>query len=145
MSQGGLRLGDKWSDGIKTFLGIHTRGFPNMFIMAGPQGQAAFNFMSLLEQQAKHVTTVVQHCRSAGTGGAARVLDVSEEAEQQYVQFCIDAVEASNGLFRRCPSYYNAEGTALDQDLPYSAPTSTYFAQLANAQARLDACFELGE
>jgi cation diffusion facilitator CzcD-associated flavoprotein CzcO len=29
----GVRLGDKWSNGISTFLGIHTHGFPNLYIM----------------------------------------------------------------------------------------------------------------
>jgi hypothetical protein len=39
VGRGGQSLDDKWADGIETFLGVHSRGFPNFFIMAGPQGQ----------------------------------------------------------------------------------------------------------
>jgi len=35
----GQTLRDKWkSGGVKTFLGLHSHGFPNLFIMSGPQG-----------------------------------------------------------------------------------------------------------
>lgn len=128
----GLRLGDKWRGGISTFLGIHTRGFPNLFIMGGPQAfGATFNFMSLLERQGEHVARVVAHCRHAGV----RALDVGHSAEEEYVAFCVRA--ASKAPYEKCVSYYNAEGTARAQDLPYSASGKRYFQQLSDAQAGL--------
>ena len=52
VGKSGTRLGDKWEDGISTFLGVHTKGFPNCFIMGGPQAfGASFNFVSMLEHQ----------------------------------------------------------------------------------------------
>ena len=38
-----LDLEDKYRDGIRTLLGIHTEGFPNLFIMGGYQ--ASFQFL----------------------------------------------------------------------------------------------------
>ena len=39
VGKGGQTLRDKWGgEGVKTFLGIHNHGFPNLFIMSGPQG-----------------------------------------------------------------------------------------------------------
>mmetsp|Transcript_53287 Transcript_53287/g.165170 ORF Transcript_53287/g.165170 Transcript_53287/m.165170 type:complete len:465 (+) Transcript_53287:309-1703(+) len=132
VGRNGLRLGDKWQDGISTFLGIHTRGFPNLFVMGGPQAfGATFNFMSLLERQGEHVARVVAHCRQAGI----RALDVELEAEKDYVAFCSRA--ASKAPYDKCVSYYNAEGTARPQDLPYSASGKRYFQQLSDAQAGL--------
>ena len=32
---GNLDLQDKYSTGIRTLLGVHSRGFPNLFIMGG--------------------------------------------------------------------------------------------------------------
>ena len=41
VGRGGVSLSEKWeSGGTKTFLGIHSEGFPNMFIVTGPQGAA---------------------------------------------------------------------------------------------------------
>ena len=35
----GQTLSEKWqTNGTKTFLGVHTHGFPNLFIVSGPQG-----------------------------------------------------------------------------------------------------------
>jgi cation diffusion facilitator CzcD-associated flavoprotein CzcO len=34
----GLRLQDKWHDGPRTYLGLTTRGFPNLFVITGAGG-----------------------------------------------------------------------------------------------------------
>jgi len=37
--RGGRTLAHKWQEeGTRTFVGLHTHGFPNLFIVAGPQG-----------------------------------------------------------------------------------------------------------
>ena len=36
--RGGTTLADKWADGPTTFLGVQVAGFPNFFIVSGPQG-----------------------------------------------------------------------------------------------------------
>ena len=35
--EGGPRLRDKWINGPRTYLGLMTAGFPNLFIVTGPQ------------------------------------------------------------------------------------------------------------
>ena len=49
--RGGRTLRDKWSEeGTKTFLGLHSHGFPNLFIVSGPQGGGGqFNFTRTIE------------------------------------------------------------------------------------------------
>ena len=38
----GRTLRDKWQErGTKTFLGLHSKGFPNLFLISGPQVVAA--------------------------------------------------------------------------------------------------------
>lgn len=39
---GGKSIKEKWSEGVATYLGVTTSGFPNMFFMYGPQGPTAF-------------------------------------------------------------------------------------------------------
>ncbi|MEQ9122889.1 MAG: monooxygenase, partial [Alphaproteobacteria bacterium] len=39
VGRGGRSLQEKWKEeGTKTFLGLHCAGFPNLFILSGPQG-----------------------------------------------------------------------------------------------------------
>merc|ERR1719261_1844623 len=46
----GVSLSEKWSSGTKTFIGTQVSGFPNMYILAGPQAAGAFfNFVSGIE------------------------------------------------------------------------------------------------
>ena len=47
----------------RTFLGVHSRGFPNLLLMQGPQSVRPFNMTSLLEQQSVYFARVVQFCR----------------------------------------------------------------------------------
>ena len=39
----GLALADHWADGPKTFLGVQTAGFPNLFFPGGPHAAAGNN------------------------------------------------------------------------------------------------------
>ena len=52
--RGGARLRDAWSDGAQAYLGITTSGFPNMFMLYGPNtNQGCILFM--IEQQVQYI------------------------------------------------------------------------------------------
>ena len=38
----GVDLKERWSDGVNSFLGVMSRGCPNMFMIFGPQGESLF-------------------------------------------------------------------------------------------------------
>lgn len=40
--RGGIKLKDQWDQGIKTYMGMQTPGFPNFFMLVGPQSGATF-------------------------------------------------------------------------------------------------------
>ena len=61
----GQRLKDKWSDGPRTYLGIQTTGFPNMFTLVGPHNAATLcNIPRCIEQNVDWVTALIEHMRS---------------------------------------------------------------------------------
>ena len=60
---GGLKLKDKWADGAKTYLGMQTSGFPNFFMLYGPQG-AFCNYTRCAELNADFVTGLIRHMDS---------------------------------------------------------------------------------
>jgi cation diffusion facilitator CzcD-associated flavoprotein CzcO len=112
----GVTLSEKWkAEGVKTFLGLHAAGFPNLFIVAGPQGGGgSFNFTDAIDTHADYVVWMLQTMREKG----AATVDVTAEAADAYAAHCRDADIATAPL-RDCISYYNGEGNAEPGSLAY--------------------------
>jgi len=134
--RGGITLRDKWqSRGVRTFLGLHSHGFPNLFIMSGPQGGGGqFNFTRGIESHTDYVVWMLETMRARN----ARIVDIREEPEIAYARHCRDVDLASQPL-RDCLSYYNGEGTAEPGSLAYYGGPQKWHALRAAAQQSLDA------
>jgi len=78
----GLRLRDKWADGPRTYLGLTTHGFPNLFVITGPQSPSVLSNMPVaIEQNVEWIAGLIEYMRGHG-------LDVAEparEAEDKWV------------------------------------------------------------
>ena len=61
-----LELNEKYADGIRTLLGIHTHGFPNLFIMGGYQASFQFNLTDMLQAQGDHIADCIDYVREHG-------------------------------------------------------------------------------
>jgi len=114
--QGGRTLKEKWeTEGTKTFLGIHSAGFPNLLIMNGPQGGGGqFNFTRVAEMHAHYIVWALETVRARG----AATIDVTQEAEEEYAQHCAD-MDLLSAPLRDCLSYYNGDGNAKPGSLAY--------------------------
>lgn len=73
----GRHLRDKWRDGPSTYLGVQTAGFPNLVMLAGPQGASvSTNFPRAIEYAVDWATELLrymavhQHRRVEATPGA---------------------------------------------------------------------------
>jgi cyclohexanone monooxygenase len=105
--RGGTALTEKWGDGVSTLFGMQSRGFPNCFIIGLSQVGTSANIPHVLDEQSKHVGYIIQQARER----EVRVMDVSAEAEDDWVQIIIDASAANIGFLESCtPGYYNNEG-----------------------------------
>jgi cyclohexanone monooxygenase len=103
----GLPLSQKWKDGISTLFGMQTRGFPNCFIIGLAQVGLSANIPHVLDVQSRHVAYVLQHAIERG----ATTVDISEQAEAEWVGRVLEASAASLGFLEGCtPGYYNNEG-----------------------------------
>ena len=103
----GIALSEKWSDGISTLFGMQSRGFPNCFIISGSQVGQSANIPHLLAVQSSHIS----HIMNAARDHEAREVDVTEEAENAWVQTVMDAALGNIGFLESCtPGYYNNEG-----------------------------------
>ncbi len=114
--RGGRTLSEKWkSEGTRTFLGLHSHGFPNLFVVTGPQGGGgSFNFTEAIEQHADYIVWMLSLMRDRGDN----VVDVEKEPEEAYSLHCREA-DAASAPLRDCLSYYNGHGDAEPGSLAY--------------------------
>ncbi len=112
----GQTLKGKWeSEGTKTLLGIHSQGFPNLFIVSGPQGGGgSFNFTDAIDEHADYIVWMLKTLRDEGYN----LVDIKSEPEQEYADHCRQADIATAPL-RDCLSYYNGDGNAEPGSLAY--------------------------
>ena len=109
VGKGGLDLEDKYADGIRTVLGIHTHGFPNLFIMGGYQASFQFNLTDMLQTQGDHIAECIDYVRRNGL----LTMDPTDEAEEWWVQEVIKH-RGKTSRNRDCtPGYYNNEHLGL--------------------------------
>jgi cyclohexanone monooxygenase len=107
VGRGGVRLSEKWAEGMSTFHGFHSNGFPNMFFLGITQTGLTINFPHMLDQQSSHVAHIVQHCQKEG----ATCVEASAEAEEAWVATIQQLAVLSEGFLLECtPGYFNQEG-----------------------------------
>jgi cyclohexanone monooxygenase len=112
----GRTLSEKWqTEGTKTFLGLHSQGFPNLFIVTGPQGGGgSFNFTDAIDAHGDYIAWLLRTMRDQGQD----VVDIKSEPEEAYAEHCRQADLATAPL-RDCLSYYNCHGDATPGSLAY--------------------------
>jgi cyclohexanone monooxygenase len=112
----GRTIKETWdAGGTKTFLGIHVKGFPNLFIVTGPQGGGgSFNFTDAIDAHGDYVVWMLSTLRDQGEG----IVDVHRQPQEEYAEHCrqVDIVSAP---LRDCLSYYNGHGEAEPGSLAY--------------------------
>ncbi len=133
--RGGVTLREKWrTEGVKTFLGLHSEGFPNLFIMSGPQGGGGqFNFTLGLESHTDYVVWMLKTMRDRG----ARLVDIRKQPEVDYAAHCAE-VDLMSRALRDCLSYYNGEGDAAPGSLAYYGGPQQWHSLRMAAQASLE-------
>jgi cyclohexanone monooxygenase len=98
---GGTTLADKWAEGPRTYLGVATAGFPNLFIITGPGSPSVLsNMVPSIEQHANWIAACIAYLRQHGH---ARI-EPTAAAEDEWVAH---VNEVANGtLYPSCNSWY---------------------------------------
>ena len=135
---GGLDLTDKYSSGIRTLFGLHTQGYPNLFIMGGYQSSFQFNLTDILNTEGDHIAACIDHVRRNGY----RSIDPTPEAEEWWVQEVIKH-RGKTSRNRDCtPGYYNFEGESnRRQDGNYNGGFHRYVTFMQDARQKMDEHF----
>jgi cyclohexanone monooxygenase len=79
----GMSVREKWEDGPRTYLGIMMAGFPNLFMITGPQSPGVKSQMILACEQ--HVDWIADCMRYLRDNGLSRI-EAEEDAEAAWVR-----------------------------------------------------------
>jgi cyclohexanone monooxygenase len=97
----GLSIQQKWEHGPRTYLGIMIAGFPNLFMITGPQSPGVKSQMILsCEQHVDWIADCVQHLRAHGFSR----IEAEQDAEDAWVQHNNDV--ANRTLYPLANSWY---------------------------------------
>jgi cation diffusion facilitator CzcD-associated flavoprotein CzcO len=99
--RGDRPLSDKWSAGPRTYLGIATAGFPNLFILTGPGSPSVLSNMVIAIEQ--HVDWIADCLSYLGANGLGTI-EATVEAEDAWVDHVNQLASAT--LFPRANSWY---------------------------------------
>ena len=110
--QDGKTLSDHFSEGLKTFHGFSSHGFPNCFQMGGiSQTGASVNLTSVLDDHAQHIGYIIKEVLDRG----AKYVQPTQEAETGWVETINNLAVNNQAYLEACtPGYYNNEGHIAD-------------------------------
>lgn len=104
----GRSMRDAWSQRPSAFLGITVAGFPNLFILYGPNTNGGLSIIAQLERQAEVAVAAVRRLQRG-----ARSVDTRPAAQRAYVRW-IDRRLArhASAMHAGCRNYYHVAGGA---------------------------------
>ncbi|WP_441252214.1 flavin-containing monooxygenase [Tardiphaga sp. 71_E8_N1_1] len=99
--RGGQTLNDKWAEGPRTYLGLMSAGFPNLFIVTGPGSPSVLsNMIVSIEQHVDWITDCLSYMRDRG----AEVIEATHPAEDKWVAHVNEV--AAGTLYPQANSWY---------------------------------------
>jgi cation diffusion facilitator CzcD-associated flavoprotein CzcO len=103
LGRGGRSLAEAWAGSPKAHLGTTVAGFPNFFMLMGPNtGLGHSSVIYMIEAQIEHLLAALRHLR--GTGAAA--LEPRQEAQEAFVAAVDRQMEGTVWNAGGCRSWY---------------------------------------
>lgn len=121
--RGGVRLADRWAQGPRTYLGVATAEFPNLFMLTGPGSPSVLgNVMVSIEQHVEWVSDYIAHLDAAGV----RTTEPEASAEQEWTDHVAEI--ASFTFYPEGGSWYTGANTPGKPRtfMPYAAGMDVY-------------------
>ncbi len=103
----GMTVSEKWSNGLATFHGMHSKGFPNCFFFGPAQSGFTATYTYSLDEQSIHLAHILEEAKKRG----ATRIEASKEAEEDWIKTIIEKARLTASFQENCtPGYYNNEG-----------------------------------
>ncbi|TDZ27947.1 Baeyer-Villiger monooxygenase [Colletotrichum spinosum] len=89
---GGVDIKERWKDGVWTYLGLMVSGYPNMFMVYGPQAPTSLtNAPIFIERQVEFITEFMAKVRRENI----KSIEPRHSAEQEWKQLVLTLSDAS--------------------------------------------------
>ncbi len=106
VGRGGTELNDAWRQSLRNYLGITVSGFPNLFLLMGPNTGLGHNSMIfMIEAQARYAASAVELMRRRQLGA----LDVRPEVEAAFKRELTHRMKNTVWI-SGCSSWYQTPG-----------------------------------
>jgi cation diffusion facilitator CzcD-associated flavoprotein CzcO len=97
----GESLKEKWSAGPRTYLGLCSAGFPNLFTISGPGSPSVFtNMITSIEQHVEYIGDIIGYLAANNLS----TINPTKEAEDGWVRHVNEV--AGDTLVNSCSSWY---------------------------------------
>jgi cyclohexanone monooxygenase len=97
----GQSLRDKWAAGPRTYLGLQTAGFPNLFMVTGPGSPSVLsNMMVSIDQHVNLIADTIRHLDSQGIVA----IEPEQAAEDAWVSHVNEVADLT--VYPTCNSWY---------------------------------------
>ena len=117
VGENGVSLRDTWRDGAYAYLGMSVPGFPNFFMLYGPNTNVGSNsVIFVLEAQAHYIVRALKHLRAKGGSYVAVRRSATEAFNSR-----IDAWMEGTVWTTRCSNYFRAANGRVVTQWPRSA------------------------
>ena len=101
--QGGLSLSEKWKDGMEAYLGSAVTGFPNLFMIIGPNCTLGHNSMVyMIESHLQYAMGAIAFLSRPGVG----TVEVRQQAMDRFNEDLQSAMSRTTWVTGGCTSWY---------------------------------------
>jgi cation diffusion facilitator CzcD-associated flavoprotein CzcO len=123
--RGGRDLNEVWADGARAFLGLSVPGFPNLFMLYGPNTNLGHNsILFMIEQQVGYTLRMIEEKVTAGLRSVAVRPDAADRFDHDVQAAAADTVWAEG-----CHSWYKTEDGRITNN--WTGHTTAYRKRLS--------------
>lgn len=121
----GQTLSEHWKSGPSSYAGVSASGFPNMFLVFGPQGPMS-NGATVVEVEVNFIMQIINHAETLNRVSVAagtkktKLVEVKSEAEARWREICNK--EAESSLMKQAPNSW-----IFGTNVPGRKPVVTFY------------------
>ena len=115
VGRNGLTIEEAWNDGARAYLGITTAGFPNLFMLYGPNTNNG-SLITMIESQVDYALACIQRIADEQLAW----IDVRPEPMERYNEEVQRAIDGVSVWQESCNGYYRSPSGRVVTQWPYS-------------------------
>ncbi|MEM7412087.1 MAG: NAD(P)/FAD-dependent oxidoreductase [Myxococcota bacterium] len=112
----GVPIGEAWADGPEAYLGVTTHGFPNLFMLYGPNTNGGNSILLMLEFQIAYALRLVAEAEKSG----ADWIDVRRDVMDRFNDELQQELGGIDVLHAGCNGYYRSPSGRIVTQWPHS-------------------------